>query len=292
MGNEDAGETAREGGGRSCLLLPFFHCSFRTGAALAAPYLFFSFQTGAAHAAPFSFHFFSSGGSTCCPRLLSFLFERGQRSPPPFRFISLRTGQHLLPPCLFFLFRTGTAHAAPRFVSLPPQQVGGFLFDGVYDGGQRGIHTLPFVLLRYPPNRRLRQGQRETHTLPLFLLCYPPIGVYDRGSVKSTRCLSFCFISPPTSGVFFSAAVTMDRGSVKPTRCPSFCFITPPTSGGFSFRRRLRRGAVWNPHAALRFASLPPEPAFTMPVFLLHYPLNKRGGSFPYYVPMYCIDIV
>jgi hypothetical protein len=109
MGKEEAGETEREGGGHSCLLLPFFIVLFERGQHLLPPYLFFSFRTGAAHAAPGSFHFFSNGGSTrffsflfewgstCCPRVFSFCFEWGRHTPSPILFV----------PFLFFPFRTG-----------------------------------------------------------------------------------------------------------------------------------------------------------------------------------------
>lgn len=119
----------------------------------------------------------------------------------------------------------------------------------------------------YPPNKRgiffpvafTTGAVWNPHAAPHFALLPPQQeggfflsgGVYNGGSVKSTRCPSFCFITSPAS--------IYDRGSVKPTCCPSFCFITPTTSGGFFFRRCLWRGAVWNPHAALFFASLPPQ---------------------------------
>jgi len=120
---------------------------------------------------------------------------------------------------------------------LPPQQEGDFFSGGVYDRGsvkptrcpsfcfvtpptrgglffiwrrlqwgQREIHTLPLVLLHYLPSQHLRQGQRETHMLPVVLLHYP----HNKW------------------GVFFSA-VFVTGGSVKSTCCPFFCFVTPPT---------------------------------------------------------------
>jgi hypothetical protein len=113
----------------------FFHCSFRTGAALAAP---------------ISFLFVLNGGSTRRPRFFPFLFERGQ---------------HSLPPCLFFLFRMGTAHAVPNsFRSeqgqhlLPP-----FLFR--FERGQCVSHMPPPVSFGFD-----RGGSP-----PPFCVLYPPI---------------------------------------------------------------------------------------------------------------------
>jgi hypothetical protein len=90
MGKEEAGETAREGGGHasSFPLFSFFisnrgsnRCPisllFERGQHLLPPCLFISFRTGAALAAPMSFHFISNGGSKCCPRVFSFRFEQG-----------------------------------------------------------------------------------------------------------------------------------------------------------------------------------------------------------------------
>jgi hypothetical protein len=106
MGNEEAGETEREGGGHSCLLLPFFHCSFRTGAAHAAPVSFRFFSNGGSTCCPRFFSFLFERGSTCCPRVFSFCFERGRHTPSPILFVP-NGGSTRCPH--FFRFRSGAA---------------------------------------------------------------------------------------------------------------------------------------------------------------------------------------
>jgi hypothetical protein len=86
MGKEEAGETAREGGGH------------------ASSFPLFSF-------------FISNRGSTRCPHVFSFYFERGQQvAAPMFLFISFRTGAALAAPVSFlFVFeRGGSVNAATR----------------------------------------------------------------------------------------------------------------------------------------------------------------------------------
>jgi len=75
----------------------------------------------------------------------------------------------------------------------------------MYDGGQ---HMLPFVLLRYSLNRRLRQGQRETHALPLSFLYYPPNQHLRQGQCENPHAAPrFASSRPPTSGGFFFGGV-------------------------------------------------------------------------------------
>ena len=189
MGKEEAGETAREGGGMASSV-PLFQSLFRTGAALTALFLCFS-----------------NGGSECCPHVFSFPFEWGPRLLPcGFSFL-FTLGQHLLPPCLFFSFRMGAASAAP--VSFLFFSNGGstccpcvFSFHFEQTGGAVcGIHTAPISLsfdqgqrvspccpipfhfewgqcvLHTPPpvSFGFNRGQRETHMPPPFRVLYPPI---------------------------------------------------------------------------------------------------------------------
>jgi len=118
MGNEEAGETAREGGGRassfplfsffisnggSTCCPRFFSFRFERGQHLLPPCLFISFRTGAASAAPVSFLFISNGGSIRCPCFFSFRFERGQHTLPP--FLSISNGGGVQPTCRHRFFR-------------------------------------------------------------------------------------------------------------------------------------------------------------------------------------------
>jgi hypothetical protein len=127
----------------------FFHCSFRTGATLAAPVSFLFVLNGSSTRRPrfFSFlfergqrvlpRFFSflfERGSTCCPRVFSFCFERGRHTPSPIlfvpnrgstrcpRFFSVSNGGSVYPTCrpLFLSVSTGEVRR-PRFVFFTPQ---------------------------------------------------------------------------------------------------------------------------------------------------------------------------
>ena len=117
MGNEEAGETAKEGGGRLCLLLPFvsFHKPTRwftpphSGSIVLPPIVGggkFLFKWGQWY-------------SPCRP-FLSILNGGGCIHRPPFLSISNGGGGiHAAP--RFFPFQTGTAcgiHAAPQFPSV------------------------------------------------------------------------------------------------------------------------------------------------------------------------------
>ena len=164
----------REGGGHSCLLLPFFHCSF---------------QMGAAHAAPVSFHFFSNRGSTCCPRFFSFLFERGSTCCPHVFSFCFKWGWHTPSPILFILNRGSTccphvfsfcfkwggqheSHTLPPFLSV---SIEGNVYPTAapipfgFKQGQCVSHTPPPVSFGFD------WGQREPHTPPPFCVLYSPI---------------------------------------------------------------------------------------------------------------------
>ena len=158
MGKEEAGEMEREGGGHSCLLLPFFHCSFRMGAALAASISFHFSSNRAALAAPCLF--FLSRMGTACAVPNSFRSERGQHFLPPFLFISFRMGgqreSHMLPP---FLSVSIGGSVYPTAAPIP------FGFEW----GQCVSHTPP------PVSFSFNRGQCEPHTPPPFCVLYPPI---------------------------------------------------------------------------------------------------------------------
>ena len=105
MGNEEAGETAKEGGGRLCLLLPFV--SFHKPTRWFTP---------------------PCSGSIVLPPIVGggkFLFKWGRWYSPGCPFLSILNGGggiHAAPH--FFPFQTGTAcgiHAAPQFPSVSEQ---------------------------------------------------------------------------------------------------------------------------------------------------------------------------
>ena len=153
MGNEEAGETAKEGGGRLCLLLPLvsFHKPMRW---FTPP----------------------RSGSIVLPPVVGggkFLFKWGWWYSPCRPFLSILNGGSCIRHPRFFLFQTGAVVFTLPPISfhfkwgqrvaftLPPNSL---LFRM---GGQCESHSLPPILFHF------KRGRCESHTLPRFLFVCP-----------------------------------------------------------------------------------------------------------------------